>query len=721
MKKIIFVLCFTLVSQSGFVHGANYEAYKIYLKGVLALKAGDFDLAQKDYEKVAAIDSDALAVLKDLMYLYWQSGNNQKAFDTAEKIEKLDGENPKTTAFLATFYLMANQPDKARMFWEKTLELDPDNETATVYLAAYYYSDNKLEESAEYWSKFLQQQPDSAAGYFQLALVQERLNMTEEALKSYDKVIELKPDAREAYLAKARIYETVKNFQMAIAEYEKFVEVFPDNMHALMYLGRSYYENQEYAKARDAFLKAKKGFSGSGNETEMASYWLGVIYEKLGNIEKAAAEFEYLSSRQKDNVAILARLGYYYSLLKNYAKADKKLQVASSKDPLNYEILYLQGLNYIDWGKYDKAIKTFEKVISLNPDFADAHYFMGSALDKIGNFEAAEKAFLRVLEINPDHTRAMNYLGYSYADRNIKLAEAEILLNRAVTLEPHNGAYLDSLGWLYYRQGKYDLAEKLIVTAANITRDPVVYEHLGDVYVEQGKINDAWVAYALAYDAGGKKSARQKLDLVQAKLPQHDFYNAVLFRADSNYKKLFSMKAGYKMKINIHSYNVKGYFYFNYVKGEGISIGIPSKFFLGGAMIYIKDGKITFEPRAIENEIPDEFRGLLSFASNIFSPDFFKQFENNAVGQKDKRITYKANDIELVLNSETGMVERITKDGVSVEPVKYKQFFSSKIPHVINVSSRKFNFKGSFEVVSVSVSDQHVRNAADESDDNDKK
>jgi peroxiredoxin len=67
------------------------------------------------------------------------------------------------------------------------------------------------------------------------------------------------------------------------------------------------------------------------------------------------------------------------------------------------------------------------------------------------------------------------------------------------------------------------------------------------------------------------------------------------------------------------------------------------------------------------------------------------------------------------------MVERITKDGVSVVPVKYKQFCSSKIPHVINVSSRKFNFKGSFEVVSVSVSDQHVRNAADESDDNDKK
>lgn len=708
MKKITLILLFVLGLQPGFAHAAsNYGAYKIYLKGVMAAKAGAFDIAQKEYERVVALDPGALAVYKELMYLYWQSGNNKKAFDTAEKIDKLDEQNPATTIYLATFYLLANQPDKAKKLWEKTLELDPDNETATIYLAAYYYSDNKLEESAEYWNKFLKQQPDSSMGYLQLGMVQEKLNMPEEALKSYSKVIELKPEAREAYVSKARIYENTDRFPMAIAEYEKYVEVFPENLYVLMYLGRCYYENKEYTKARDAFIKAKKGLKG--DESEMSSYWLGIIYEKTGDLEKSAEEFEYLVSRQPDNIAVLARLGYYYSLMKQYSKADKKLNAASLKEPLNYEILYLQGLNFIDWGKYDKAVKTLERVVSLKPDFDDAYFFLGTAFDKNGNFEDAEKAFLQALEINPDNTRAMNYLGYTYADKDIKLQEAEIILNRAVSLEPKNGAYLDSLGWLYYRQAKYELAEKFIITAANLTRDPLIYEHLGDVCIELERLDDAWTSYALSVDGGGEKSAKQKLEMVQKRLTQQQFCNATLFRAGSNYRKLFSLKAGYKMKINIDSYNIKAYFPFNYVKGEGISIGVPAKFFIGGAMIYVYDGNISFEPKAVKDQIPEEFNELLAFASDVFSADFFSRFENNAESQKGKKIVYKADEIELIINSDNGLVEKISRGGVTIEPAKYKPFFSSKIPYTINISSKKLKMRGSFEAVNISSSDQHVK------------
>jgi hypothetical protein len=167
------------------------------------------------------------------------------------------------------------------------------------------------------------------------------------------------------------------------------------------------------------------------------------------------------------------------------------------------------------------------------------------------------------------------------------------------------------------------------------------------------------------------------------------------------------------MKINVNSYNVKGYLPFSYVKGEGIDIGVPARFFVGGATIYIKDGNLTFEPKAVENEIPEQFGGLVAFASDIFSPEFFKQFENCAAGQKGKKITYIANGIELILNSDTGLVEKITKDDVSLEPVKYKQFSGSKIPHVINVSSKKYKFKGSFEAANVSAADKHAQKPAD--------
>jgi Tfp pilus assembly protein PilF len=166
-----------LLCSVSFSYASNYSAYKSYLKGVLEVKAGLFDDAKKDYEKAVSADPNALTAYKDLAYLYWQSGDREKAFQTAEKIDAFDGKNPHTCIFLATFYLVANEPAAAKKYWEKTLELDPENETATVYLAAYYYSDNKLNESAQYWHKFLKQQPDSSSGYFQLGMVQEKLSM----------------------------------------------------------------------------------------------------------------------------------------------------------------------------------------------------------------------------------------------------------------------------------------------------------------------------------------------------------------------------------------------------------------------------------------------------------------------------------------------------------------------------------------------------------------
>ena len=706
MKRITFILACALLLQPVCASAKNYEAYRSYLKGVLALKAGIFDVALKDYEKAVSLDSEALAVYKDLAYLYWQSGNNQKAFDCAEKIYQADENNPQTLIFLATFYLVANQPDKSKYFWEKTLEIDPDNETATVYLAAYYYSDNKLKESAEYWNKFLQQQPDSSSGYFQLGMVQEKLNMESEALKSYDKVIELKPEAREAYLAKARIYENTGKIVPAIKEYEAYVAAFPDNLYVLMYLGKNYFENQEYEKAKDVFLKAKKGLSG--NESQTASYWLGIIYEKLGSFDKSAAEFEQVLSKEPENVSILARLGYYYSLLKQYSKSEKKLSKAIGIEPLNYELLYLHGLNYLDWKKYDKSIKMLNKVVELKPDFVESYYFMGSAYDKKGDFENAETSFLKAIEVNPDHTRAMNYLGYTYADKNYKLEQAEVLLQKSVQLEPRNGSYLDSLGWLYFRQGKYEEAEKFIHAAANLTTDPLVYEHLGDVYVELGKVGEAWTWYSLSCDTGGEKTAFKKLEMTQKKLSPKEFYGRTLLRADNNYRKIFSLSAGYKMKMSVGGFGVRAYLPFNYSKNQGIEIGVPGRFFTGGAVIHIGNGKVTFEPKAVEESLPEEFNELVDFAAIIFKDDFFKNFENTEISQKGKHIKYILNEVELTINSDNGFITKITKGDLTVEPVKYKQFFNTKVPSVIKASSKKMKFSGTFEASAFSAFDKRI-------------
>jgi tetratricopeptide (TPR) repeat protein len=131
--------------------------------------------------------------------------------------------------------------------------------------------------------------------------------------------------------------------------------------------------------------------------------------------------------------------------------------------------------------------------------------------------------------MNPKNASALNYLGYMLADRNVRLDEASDLVKKALELEPDRGEYLDSLGWVYYRQGKLDQAEGLLQRALQLQADPTVHDHLGDVYLKEGKIREAiaqWQASLRdfqsqppsASDPDEVASVNHKLDEAQAKL-----------------------------------------------------------------------------------------------------------------------------------------------------------------------------------------------------------
>jgi predicted Zn-dependent protease len=99
----------------------------------------------------------------------------------------------------------------------------------------------------------------------------------------------------------------------------------------------------------------------------------------------------------------------------------------------------------------------------------------------------AEKELRRALELKPDFHQALNFLGYLYVEENRNLDEAETMIRKALELEPDNGAYVDSLGWLYFKKGNASESLKELQKASLLLEDPVIYDHLGDVYL---KIND---------------------------------------------------------------------------------------------------------------------------------------------------------------------------------------------------------------------------------------
>jgi tetratricopeptide (TPR) repeat protein len=151
---------------------------------------------------------------------------------------------------------------------------------------------------------------------------------------------------------------------------------------------------------------------------------------------------------------------------------------------------------------------------------ADAHFLLGQAYERTSRYEEAAEEFQRVLALREDDSTAMNYLGYMWADHGVNLERALALIERAVELQPDNGAYIDSLGWAQYRLGRFQEARESLERAATLTPDnATIHEHLGDVHLALGDAARAQAAYERALqldDNEDVEKVREKLARLRA-------------------------------------------------------------------------------------------------------------------------------------------------------------------------------------------------------------
>ena len=178
------------------------------------------------------------------------------------------------------------------------------------------------------------------------------------------------------------------------------------------------------------------------------------------------------------------------------------------------------GQLYHEHRSYKKARGILKEGLDHHPDSQSLTFHLGSVFERLNDIDAAERQFQRVLAADPQHAAALNYLGYMLADHELRLDEALGYIERALDQDPHNGAYLDSLGWAYFKLNKLELAEKSLVLAIQINEgDPTILEHLGDLYVRKGDRSSALDCYrksvAAAEDPGELRKVQGKLTALE--------------------------------------------------------------------------------------------------------------------------------------------------------------------------------------------------------------
>ncbi len=186
---------------------------------------------------------------------------------------------------------------------------------------------------------------------------------------------------------------------------------------------------------------------------------------------------------------------------------------------MNLSQIYLQGKRFSDAEKVLRRAQTLESL--REGDTERIKFQLASLYERQKDFDRAESLFKEILKTNPDNASALNYMGYMLADRGVRLQEAVEYVEKALALEPNNGAYLDSLGWAFFKLNDLKQAETYLLKAVSIVKnDPTIHDHLGDLYFKSGDYRKAEEYWNRSLTSGTEAEEIQKVREKMEKLKE---------------------------------------------------------------------------------------------------------------------------------------------------------------------------------------------------------
>jgi len=255
----------------------------------------------------------------------------------------------------------------------------------------------------------------------------------------------------------ALYYEDLGDIDTAIQEYRKALQI--DTQSSLLHLNLA----SAFIKKNDipsAILELRQSIDLAPEAVEPHAI-LALVYTTQNKADLAAQEYELA--------------------LKN----------ASKLEPGNIEIYKSLGAIYLQQGKLKEAEGIFKLVAGLSPLDAQTHFYLGSIYYELKDYALVETELKAAIKLKPDYHEALNFLGYFYLEQDKNIDKAGLMIRKALGFDPENGAYIDSLGWFYFKKGKLKEALSHLEKAASLLSDPVIYEHLGDVFMKLGNRDNA--------------------------------------------------------------------------------------------------------------------------------------------------------------------------------------------------------------------------------------
>jgi tetratricopeptide (TPR) repeat protein len=468
--------------------------------------------SEKAFKKALELEPENQEAMTELAMVYSGIGDNQRAIQLLKQVAERNPSRRSLTT-LAGAYEDLRDFNSAAEVLRRALELEPDNLDLKRGLAQDLHYAGKLDDAIRTYTEIAQEDPKDIPSLLQISQIYRQKRDYGRAREALDRALKLDPEDPDVRYNQVALLDEEGKHDEALAAMKQLVESTEKKSYnrgeraarasLLEKLATLYRSNEQYAQAVDTFRQM------ADLDPDLAARAAGQIVETLREARDFTRAWEEAEAAYRkypnDRFVIYQRsllLGDLGRGKEAVAEAKKLFGGQQDRDSLlTLAQICEKSKEYEEMARILDAV---EKLSVSEEDKGSVYFMRGAMYERTKKYDAAEAEFRKALAIDPDNAGVLNYLGYMLADRNVRLEEALKLISRAVELEPTSGAYLDSLGWVYFRMGKLEQAETYLRQAVvQVPHDPTVRDHLGDVLARLGRLKEAiaeWQVSLREYD-----------------------------------------------------------------------------------------------------------------------------------------------------------------------------------------------------------------------------
>ncbi len=675
----------------------NRSSESRYVAALLEQYRHNPQLALKEYG-LALKQDPASAFLADAgTSAALEEGNLAQARAWAEKAISISSNSAESYRLLGRVLWAQNDLPQAEAAFQQSLSIDPMSSDA-VYALAALAALHSLGDAEKILKRFAVLDPDEASDtYFQIADIEFKQNHLPQAIEYLKQSIRADPDSDSvpSRYALAQAYEQEYSTAAAINEYKTIIPFEPRNTKLFDHIAEIYSLEDNWLAARDFFNRA---LAVDIHDPE-GNYWMSVHAEKKKDFLSAIRYLESSSALPRD-LYLNLELSYDYTRINDTKGAVAVLKKARKTWPKDGTLFFSLALGLEDLKEYKSAVEVLKAGLKVNPTDKDLLYELGSVLDKMNDVSGSAKAFRSLLKESPNDADALNYLGYELAQRAVKLSEAEALIKKAISLNPASGAYQDSLGWVYYREGFFHRARNQDFAALEkFPEDKDIWAHLSDIEAALKRPKQAWMALKMStvFTSHGN-TAKKRLDQMNKNLSNQEIGDYFLSYLSLLQDDVMKFSSACRFGLNVFGRKVSFPASCSFHSPSDLSIEVMGPMFSSLFEMEVSSGSFSMGRIKIKgissSRARQASRQALGMIADYFSGSLFSDGEVKYVSRFGHASVRTKNWV-LTLNKEGFAASKFTSSfypNLTMELSQFEDLDGHLFPGVIEVRGKGFVF-----------------------------